>query len=150
MNEGGFNLRVIFSDGKGLAKGIDRKAIRYSEYGTPDVLEYLTRRSGARARRFPIASGAPASSRATGKVRAEIADIFPISLPTIPGRDGAGRRRRAKIAMDQNREQLLVTEHVEPGATQNWLPGGEMTIPKPPNTDFAAAAMMHAGSGMIG
>ena len=128
------------------------KAIRYSEYGTPDVLEYLELDDPVPAPGEALIAVRCASViPGDWKVRAgNLRDIFPISLPTIPGRDGAGIVVDVGEDCDWTRigEQIcFVTEHVEPGSYAELVARPrEMTIPKPPNIDFAeAAAMMHAG-----
>ena len=69
------------------------KAIRYSEYGTPDVLEYLELDDPVPAPGEALIAVRCASViPGDWKVRAgNLRDTFPLSLPTIPGRDGAGR-----------------------------------------------------------
>lgn len=128
------------------------KAIQYSAYGPPDVLEFAE-----------IADPIPAPDEALiavrcasvipgdWKVRAgHLQDMFPLDLPTIPGRDGAG----TVVATGSNcdwteigEDLCFVTEHVETGSYAELVARPrDMTIPKPDNLDFAeAAAMMHAG-----
>ena len=128
------------------------KAIRYSAYGPPDVLTLED-----------VADPVPAPDEALiaircasvipgdWKVRAgHLQEMFPLDLPTIPGRDGAGIVVATGAACDWTtvgEELCFVTEHVEPGSYAELVTRPrEMTIPKPPDLDFAeAAAMMHAG-----
>ncbi|MGB0631573.1 MAG: NADP-dependent oxidoreductase [Alphaproteobacteria bacterium] len=128
------------------------KAIRYSRYGGPDVLEYLDVDDPVPGPDEALIAVRCASViPGDWKVRAgHLQDMFPMDLPTIPGRDGSGVV--VGTGDDCNwtsvgKEICFVTEHVEPGSYAELVTRPrKMTIPKPPNIDFAeAAAMMHAG-----
>jgi NADPH:quinone reductase-like Zn-dependent oxidoreductase len=128
------------------------KAIQYARYGGPDVLEYVDLPAPAPAPDEALIAVRCASViPGDWKVRSgHLRDMFPLDLPTVPGRDGAGVVIATGSACDWTTigdELCFVTEHVEPGsyAEQVTRPR-HMTVPKPPGVDFAeAAAMMHAG-----
>ena len=68
------------------------KAIQYSRYGGPDVLQYVDKETPK-----PSPDEALSSVRCASvipgdwKVRSgALQEMFPLSFPTIPGRDGAG------------------------------------------------------------
>ena len=128
------------------------KAIQYSRYGGPDVLEYrVVPDPVLAANEALIAIRCASVIPGDWKVRSgHLQDIFPLDLPTIPGRDGAGIVVAKGAACDWAEigdALCFVTEHVEPGSYAELVARPrEMTVPKPPNTNFAeAAAMMHAG-----
>ena len=128
------------------------KAVRYNQYGGPEVLECLDL-----ADPIPAPNEALISVRCASvipgdwKVRSGyLKEMFPIDLPTTPGRDGAG----VVVAIGDNcdwanigDELCFVAEHVEQGSYAELIARPRnMTIPKPSTLDFAeAAAMMHAG-----
>ena len=128
------------------------KAIRYSRYGGPDVLEYVDADDP-----IPAPDEALIAVRCASvipgdwKVRAgHLQEMFPLDLPTIPGRDGSGVV--IGVGDDCNwteigEELCFVTEHVEPGSYAELVTRPrDMTIAKPFGIDFAeAAAIMHAG-----
>ena len=115
------------------------KAIRYSEYGTPDVLEYLELDDGARARRG--SDRGPRQSSRDWSPRRKSAGHLSNQADDPRQRRRGHRRRRGRRGLDQNGEQIcFVTEHVEPGSYAELVARPrEMTIPKPPNI-FAEAA----------
>ncbi|MEE2996921.1 MAG: NADP-dependent oxidoreductase [Pseudomonadota bacterium] len=128
------------------------KAIHYTKYGGPEVLEYVDLADPVPAPHEALISVRCASViPGDWKVRSgHLREMFPIDLPTIPGRDGAG----VVIATGDNcdwanvgDELCFVSEHVEQGSYAELIARPrEMTIPKPPNVNFGeAAAMMHAG-----
>ena len=128
------------------------KAIRYSRYGGPDVMEY---------REVPDPIPGPDEALIAvefasvipgdWKVRSgKLQDMFPIQFPTTPGRDGAG----TVIAVGPNchwadiGDQLcFVTNHTEQGSYAELVTRPyPMTVPKPENIGFAeASSIMHAG-----
>ncbi|MFT5486619.1 MAG: NADPH:quinone reductase-like Zn-dependent oxidoreductase [Paracoccaceae bacterium] len=128
------------------------KAIQYSRYGGPDVLNIVE---------LPAPVPAPDEAVITvhcasvipgdWKVRAgHLQEMFPLDLPTIPGRDGAGIVTATGPDCDWAEigdEVCFVTEHVEPGSYAEMVARSRrMTVPKPPGSTFAeAAAMVHAG-----
>ena len=128
------------------------KAIRYSAYGGPDVLEYLDLDDPV-----PAASEALIAVHCASvipgdwKVRSgQLQEMFPIELPTIPGRDGSGTVIETGSKCDWAKvgdEICFLTDHAELGSYAELVTRPqEMTIPKPKNINFAeAAAMMHAG-----
>ncbi len=128
------------------------KAIRYSQYGGPEVLDYLDLPDPIPAPNEALIAVRCASViPGDWKVRSgKLHEMFPIDLPTIPGRDGAGVVVATGESCDWANigdELCFVSEHVEPGSYAELIARPrEMTIPKPQNINFAeAAAMMHAG-----
>lgn len=128
------------------------KAIRYSAYGAPDVLTLEDVEDPVPAPEEALIAVRCASViPGDWKVRAgHLQEMFPLDLPTIPGRDGAGIVVATGRDCDWTavgEELCFVTEHVEPGSYAELVTRPrDMTIPKPSNLDFAeAAAMMHAG-----
>jgi NADPH:quinone reductase-like Zn-dependent oxidoreductase len=128
------------------------KAIQYTHYGGPDVLEYVDLPAP-----LPGPDEALIAVRCASvipgdwKVRSgHLKEMFPLDLPTIPGRDGAGVVIATGSACDWaaiGDELCFVTEHVEPGSyAEQVARPRQMTVPKPPGVDFAhASAMLHAG-----
>src|SRR5690348_13834982 len=96
------------------------QAIRYARYGGPDVLQVED---------IPLPEPGPGQVRvdrraasvipADWKVRAgQLRDLFPISLPKIPGRDGAGIVGKLGAGVDYvavGAPVRVVAQHVEPG-----------------------------------
>lgn len=131
---------------------IRMKAIQYSRYGGPDVLQYVDKETPK-----PSPDEALISVRCASvipgdwKVRSgALQEMFPLSFPTIPGRDGAGVvvAKGASCEWAEIGDALcFVTEHTEPGSNAEFVTRPrDMTVPKPANIDFAeAAAMLHAG-----
>jgi NADPH:quinone reductase-like Zn-dependent oxidoreductase len=128
------------------------KAIQYSRYGGPDVLELVNLPAPVPAPDEALIAVRCASViPGDWKVRAgHLQEMFPLDLPTIPGRDGAGVVVATGAACDWatiGDELCFVTEHIEPGSYAEMVarPRG-MTVPKPPGIGFAeAAAIIHAG-----
>jgi NADPH:quinone reductase-like Zn-dependent oxidoreductase len=128
------------------------KAIQYARYGGPDVLEFRDLPNPVPAPDEALIAVRCASViPGDWKVRSGLLrEMFPIDLPTIPGRDGAGvviEIGSACIWANIGDELCFVTEHVEAGSYAELVSRPrEMTVPKPSGVDFAeAAAMMHAG-----
>lgn len=128
------------------------KAIQYNRYGGPDVLEIVDLPAPVPAPdEVLIAVRCASVIPGDWKVRAgHLQEMFPLDLPTIPGRDGAGIVAAIGAECDWaavGDALCFVTEHVEPGSyTELVTRPRRMTVPKPPETDFAeASAMIHAG-----
>lgn len=128
------------------------KAIQYSAYGGPEVLELVDLPAPVPAPDEALIAVRCASViPGDWKVRAgHLQEMFPLDLPTIPGRDGAGVVTATGPDCDWARigdELCFVTEHVEPGSyAETVARPRSMTVPKPPGAGFAeAAAMVHAG-----
>ena len=128
------------------------KAIQYSRYGGPDVLEHVDIDAPEPGPDEVLISVRSASViPGDWKVRSGVLqEMFPLQFPTIPGRDGAGvvvARGQFCDWAEIGDELCFVTEHTEPGSNAEFVTRPrEMTVPKPANVDFAeAAAMMHAG-----
>tara|TARA_R110002072_G_scaffold16806_9_gene65069 strand:- start:3050 stop:3985 length:936 start_codon:yes stop_codon:yes gene_type:complete len=128
------------------------KAIQYTRYGGPDVMELVDLPDPAPGPDEALISVRCASViPGDWKVRAgHLKEMFPLDLPTIPGRDGAG----VVIATGANchwtrigDELCFVTEHVESGSyAETVTRPRRMTVPKPAKIGFAeASSMIHAG-----
>ena len=128
------------------------KAIQYSRYGSPDVLDLVDLPAPVPAPDEALIAVQCASViPGDWKVRAgHLQQMFPLELPTIPGRDGAG----IVVATgpdcdwaDVGDALCFVTEHVEPGSYAEIVARPRrMTVPKPAGISFAeASAMNHAG-----
>ena len=128
------------------------KAIQYSRYGGPEVLDHVDLPAPVPAPDEALIAVRCASViPGDWKVRAgHLQEMFPLDLPTTPGRDGAGIVVATGADCDWTvigEELCFVTEHVEPGSYAEMVarPRG-MTVPKPPDIDFAeATAIIHAG-----
>lgn len=128
------------------------KAIQYTRYGGPDVMELVDLPDPAPGPDEALISVRCASViPGDWKVRAgHLKEMFPLDLPTIPGRDGAGvviARGTNCQWTDVGDELCFVTEHVESGSYAEMVTRPRrMTVPKPANTGFAeASSMIHAG-----
>jgi NADPH:quinone reductase-like Zn-dependent oxidoreductase len=128
------------------------RAVQYSRYGGPDVLEYrIVPDPVPAANEALIAIRCASVIPGDWKVRSgHLQEIFPLDLPTIPGRDGSGIVVAKGTGCDWAEigdALCFVTEHVESGSYAELVARPRaMTVPKPPNTNFAeASAMMHAG-----
>lgn len=128
------------------------KAIQYTRYGGPEVLGLVDLPTPVPAPDEALIAVCCASViPGDWKVRAgHLQEMFPLDLPTIPGRDGAGVVTAIGPDCDWadiGDEVCFVTEHVEPGSYSEFVARPRrMTVPKPPGTSFAeAAAMVHAG-----
>lgn len=128
------------------------KAIRFARFGGPEVLEYVDApdpRPGA----GEVLIEVRAASVIPGdwKLRAgRLRDLYPVALPTIPGRDGAGVVAALGPGVDYARpgdEVCFVAQHVEQGSyAERIVRDAGSIVPKPPNLSFVeAAALMHAG-----
>lgn len=129
------------------------KAIVYDRFGGPGVM-----------RLADIAEPPPGPDEALIRVRAasvipgdwklragRLQDMFPISFPKIPGRDGAGE----VVALGPGTDfaaigdrVVFVTGHAEPGSHAEFVVRGrDSTVALPAGLDFArGAALMHAGA----
>lgn len=128
------------------------QAIQYSRYGGPDVLNIVDLPNPIPAQdEALIAVKAASVIPGDWKVRAgHLQEMFPLNLPTIPGRDGAGIVVATGPGCDWaaiGDELCFVTEHVEPGSYAEMVARPRsMTVSKPAEISFPqAAAMMHAG-----
>jgi NADPH:quinone reductase-like Zn-dependent oxidoreductase len=128
------------------------QAIRYHQYGGPEVLqldEVTEPEPGPRQVRVDLraASVIPAD----WKVRAgRLQGYFPISFPKIPGRDGAGIVSKIGASVDYvavGARVCAVAQHVEPGTyAQAIIRDHQSIVALPGNLDFEqGAALMHAG-----
>ena len=128
------------------------QAIRYHQYGGPEVLqldEIAEPEPGPRQVRVDLR----AASVIPGdwKVRAgHLQSHFTISFPKIPGRDGAGLVSKIGAGVDYvavGAPVCTVAQHVEPGTyAQAIIRDHESIVALPDNLDFEqGAALMHAG-----
>jgi NADPH:quinone reductase-like Zn-dependent oxidoreductase len=128
------------------------QAIRYEQYGGPDVLRLVD---------VPDPEPGPGQVRVDlraasvipgdWKVRAgHLKDYFPVSLPKIPGRDGAGVVTKLGPGVDYievGSPVCVVAQHVEAGTyAQAIVRDRESITPLPRNLGFdEGAALLHAG-----
>jgi NADPH:quinone reductase-like Zn-dependent oxidoreductase len=128
------------------------QAIRFAQYGGPDVL---------RLEDVPLPDPGPGQVRVDlraasvipgdWKVRAgHLKQYFPISLPKIPGRGGAGVVGKLGAGVDYvavGTPVCVVAQHAEPGTyAQAIVRDRESIVPLPANLGFEeGAALMHAG-----
>jgi NADPH:quinone reductase-like Zn-dependent oxidoreductase len=128
------------------------QAIRYAQYGGPDVLrleDVPAPEPGPGAVRVDLR----AASVIPGdwKVRAgHLKQFFPISFPKIPGRAGAGVVGRLGAGVDYvalGTPVCVVAQHVGTGTyAQAIVCDSESIVPLPANLSFEeGAAVMHAG-----
>ncbi len=129
------------------------QAIRYEQYGGPDVLRLVEVPDPV-----PGPGQVRVDLRATSvipgdwKLRAgHLKQYFPISLPKIPGREGAGIVTRLGADVDYvavGTPVCVVAQHVESGTyAQAIVRDRESITPLPPNLAFdEGAALIHAGA----
>jgi NADPH:quinone reductase-like Zn-dependent oxidoreductase len=128
------------------------RAIRYDRYGGPDVLRLEevpdpVPGPGEVLVRLHAASVVPAD----WKVRAGLLrHLFPVSLPKIPGRDGAGVVVACGPGADfaaPGDAVCVVAQHVEDGTCAGSIARpAHAVVPMPAGLSFAeGAALMHAG-----
>lgn len=129
------------------------KAVFYAHFGGPEVLTYadVADPGPPPAGWVRVALQAATLIPADAKLRAGLLrEIFPLRLPKIPGRDGAG----VVVAVGEGVSDLhvgsrvaLVAQHMEPGTCcQFRLCRRDAVVPIPDDMDCAsAAALMHAG-----
>lgn len=128
------------------------KAIRYARYGGPEVLDYTDIPDPVPAD-DEVLIEVHAASVAPGdwKVRAGMLQhLFPVELPTVPGRDGAGVVVAVGPKVDYatvGDEVCFVTQHVEQGGAAELVARGRDDIaPKPASLSFIeATTIIHAG-----
>ena len=128
------------------------QAISYKEFGDPSVLRLVD---------VPDPEPGPGQVRvdlraasvipADWKLRAgHLKAYFPISLPKIPGRDGAGIVTRLGPGVDYvalGAPVCVVAHHLEAGTyAQAIVRDRDSIVPLPPHLGFGeGAALMHAG-----
>lgn len=129
------------------------RAIRYQSYGEPNVLE-LVDVPDPRPGRGEVLVGLRAASAipADWKVRSGMLQaMFPVTLPKIPGRDGAGIVLELGEGVDYANvgdAVCVVAQHTEDGTyAEKIVRDGESIVAMPETLDFGeAAALMHAGN----
>jgi NADPH:quinone reductase-like Zn-dependent oxidoreductase len=128
------------------------KAIRYEAFGDRERLKLVD---------LPAPIPGPGEIRvdlcaasvipADWKLRAgHLTDLFTVTFPKIPGRDGAGIVGAVGPGVDFARvgdAVCVVAQHEEQGTyAEAIVRGRDSVVPKPANLSFAAAAaLMHAG-----
>ena len=127
-------------------------AIRYERFGGPDVLELCeVPKPSPGPGQALVAVKAASVIPADWKLRAgHLKHLFKVSLPKIPGRDGAGIVEATGEDVESvavGDEVAFVTQHTEHGShAQYVVPDAASVVPKPANLSFVeAAALMHAG-----
>jgi len=128
------------------------KAIQYARYGGPEVLEFVEIADPVPADdEVLIAVHAAAVAPGDWKVRAgRLQQMFPLELPTVPGRDGAGVVIACGADVDWARvgdEVCFVALHTENGGAAELIARQRHRVAfKPANISFAeAAALTHGG-----
>lgn len=128
------------------------KAVRYARYGGPETLEY-----GDAPDPAPGPGEALVALRAASVVPADwkvrsglLREVFPVSFPKIPGRDGAGVVTALGPGADWTRigaRLCVVAQHDEDGTYAGAIARGQdQCVAMPENLSFAeGAALMHAG-----
>lgn len=128
------------------------KAVQYARYGGPEVLAYTDIPDPVPADdEVLIAVHAASVAPGDWKVRSGMLQhLFPVELPTVPGRDGAGVVVAVGPKVDYatvGDEVCFVTQHVEQGGAAELVARGRHDIaPKPDNLSFVeATTIIHAG-----
>jgi NADPH:quinone reductase-like Zn-dependent oxidoreductase len=128
------------------------QAIRYAQYGGPNVLRLEdVPQPDPGPGRVRVDLRAASVIPGDWKVRAgHLKHIFPISFPKIPGRGGAGVVGKLGAGVDYvaiGTPVCVVAQHVEPGTyAQAIVRDRESIVPLPANLSFEdGAALMHAG-----
>jgi NADPH:quinone reductase-like Zn-dependent oxidoreductase len=128
------------------------KAIQYARYGGPDVLALADLPDPV-----PVADGVLIAIHAAGvapgdcKVRqGTLQQMFPVKLPKIPGRDGAGVITAAGPDVRYARvgdRVVFIAQHVEQGGAAELIARRQREItPLPANLSYLeGAALAHAG-----
>jgi NADPH:quinone reductase-like Zn-dependent oxidoreductase len=127
-------------------------AIRYERFGGPEVMQLV---------KVPVPEPGPGEVRvalhaasvipADWKLRAgELQDLFSISFPKIPGRDGAGVVTKLGDSVDYvalGAKVCVVAQHTEQGTyAQAIVRDRDSIVELPSNLSFEqGAALMHAG-----
>jgi NADPH:quinone reductase-like Zn-dependent oxidoreductase len=128
------------------------KAIQYAAFGGPEVLSLVELPEpvpGPGEVRVDLAAASVIP--ADWKLRAgQLTKLFPITLPKIPGRDGAGIVGAVGAGVDYAKvgDAVCVSaRHTEPGTyAEAIIRDRRSVVAKPANLSFAAAAaLMHAG-----
>jgi len=128
------------------------QAVFYERFGGPEVLTFgpVTKPEPGPGRVL-VAVHAASVIPADWKLRAgHLQQLFDVTFPKIPGRDGAGVVEALGPGVDGiavGDEVVFVTQHTEQGShAQFATPAVSAVVPKPENLSFVeAAALMHAG-----
>ena len=130
------------------------RAIRFAEYGGPEVLrlEEIPVPAPPGPHEVLIEVEAACVTPGDWKLRAgQLQKLFPVSLPCIPGRDGAGRIGAIGSAVNYARlgdAVCFVAERTLQGSYASQIVRDSKSIVAlPPGRSFAdGAALMHAGT----
>jgi 2-desacetyl-2-hydroxyethyl bacteriochlorophyllide A dehydrogenase len=129
------------------------KAIRFAQFGSPEVLkleEAPTPVPGPRE--VLVAVQAASVTPGDTKLRAgQLQKLFPVSFPCIPGRDGAGRIVALGVQADYAKvgdAVCFVADRTRQGSYATHIArDAESVVPLPPGVAFAeGAALMHAAT----
>jgi 2-desacetyl-2-hydroxyethyl bacteriochlorophyllide A dehydrogenase len=129
------------------------KAVRFSSFGAPDVLkleEALTPIAGPDE--VLVAVQAASVTPGDTKLRAgALQNIFPVSFPCIPGRDGAGRVAAAGAQVNYAKvgdAVCFVADRTRQGSyATHIVRDADSVVPLPARLSFAeGAALMHAAT----
>ncbi len=128
------------------------KAIRFSRYGGPDVLE-LVELPDPQPGPDEVLIDIEAATAIPGdwKLRAGLLQAhFKVTLPKIPGRDGAGTVRKVGANVRYARPGDAVcfaTQHIENGSyAECVVRNAGSIVPMPPGLSFAeGTALLHSG-----
>ncbi|MSQ70156.1 MAG: NADP-dependent oxidoreductase [Betaproteobacteria bacterium] len=130
------------------------KAIRFASFGGPEVLrlEEVAAPAPPGPHEVLIAIEAACVTPGDWKLRAgQLQTMFPVSLPCIPGRDGAGRITAIGKAVDYAQPGdavCFVAERTVQGSyAESIVRDAASIVALPPRLSFAeGAALMHAGT----
>lgn len=130
------------------------KAIRFANFGGPEVLrpEEVAAPAAPGTQEVLIDVEAACVTPGDWKLRAGyLQKMFPVSLPCIPGRDGAGRIAAIGEAVDYARPGdavCFVAQRTAQGSyAAQIVRDAASIVPLPPGLSFAeGAALMHAGT----
>jgi NADPH:quinone reductase-like Zn-dependent oxidoreductase len=129
------------------------KAVRFARFGPPEVLKLEeVPTPGPGPGEVLIAVAAASVTPGDTKLRAGLLqEIFPVSLPCIPGRDGAGRVAACGAGVDYARvgdAVCFVAERTVQGSyATHIVRGAESIVPMPGSLSFVeGAALMHAAT----
>jgi NADPH:quinone reductase-like Zn-dependent oxidoreductase len=129
------------------------EAIQYRKFGGPEVLELVNvPEPEPGPGQVKVALRAASVIPADWKLRAgRLQDFFPIALPKIPGRNGAGVVSKLGPGVDYvvlGARVGVIAQHTEPGTyAQAIVRDRENIVPLPARIGFdEGAALMHAGA----
>jgi len=129
------------------------KAVRFARFGPPEVLQLEEAPTPVPApREIVVAVQAASVTPGDTKLRAGLLQkMFPVSLPCIPGRDGAGRVVALGAQADYAKvgdPVCFVAERTRQGSYASHIArDAQSVVPLPAGLSFAeGAALMHAAT----